>query len=107
MLDDDAPLGALVPDIIPTPKRPSQPEVEAHNLTHVPFAPWCPFCVSGKAKDKPHKRSRQLDDEHVRVPRLECDFCIIDGDRVVLTVCDATTSFTQAIMLPAGKLSDS
>ena len=40
------------------PKRPSQSEVDAHMLTHLPFRSWCPHCVRGKSKGKPHK-SRQ------------------------------------------------
>ena len=28
--------------------RPSEEEVEMHNLTHLPFQPWCEHCVAWK-----------------------------------------------------------
>ena len=34
-------------------------EREAHNVTHMPFRSWCPHCVNGKAKDRPHKKQDQ------------------------------------------------
>ncbi len=36
------------------PCKPTQEEVDLHNVTHVPFRNWCPFCVMGKAKANPH-----------------------------------------------------
>ena len=27
-----------------------------HELTHIPFKPWCTSCVKGKAQSEPHKR---------------------------------------------------
>ena len=35
--------------------RPSEKEVARHNLTHVPFRPWCEVCVRGAANASPHK----------------------------------------------------
>ena len=32
------------------PNQPSEKELEDHMVTHVPFRPWCPFCVAGKVK---------------------------------------------------------
>ena len=37
------------------PVRPTQDEVEKHNITHLPFRSWCPCCVAGKAKSEPHR----------------------------------------------------
>ena len=34
------------------PGAPSQDERDAHDLTHIPFRPWCNACVRGRAKDK-------------------------------------------------------
>ena len=33
---------------------PTQEEIEAHQVTHLPFRSWCPACVKGKAKDEAH-----------------------------------------------------
>ena len=37
--------------------RPSDEEVEMHNLTHLPFQPWCEHCVATRGKEDPHKQS--------------------------------------------------
>ena len=39
------------------PREPSRAEREEHNLTHLPYRSWCPFCVAGKAHSAPHKLS--------------------------------------------------
>ena len=43
------------------PGAPTQAEVDSHNITHLPFRPWCPSCVAGQAKDKHHKRDEETD----------------------------------------------
>ena len=35
---------------------PSQQEVDAHELTHLPFRSWCSHCMRGRGKDMPHRR---------------------------------------------------
>ena len=45
------------------PCMPTQEEVDLHNVTHVPYRNWCPFCVAGKAKANPHfKRDNSVAD---------------------------------------------
>jgi len=100
---DDAALTSLLPSVLPTPAPPSAAEYQSHQLTHLPFASWCPHCVSGKAKETPHRRVRVQTEEHIAVPRLEADFLIVDQDRTALTVVDSTTTFLQVIMLRMGK----
>ena len=41
---------------LPDPQRPCQKEVDAHNLTHLPFRNWCPHCMRGRGKEMPHQR---------------------------------------------------
>ena len=41
------------------PAEPSRDERARHELTHVPFRPWCRHCVSGKAADNPHQRRQE------------------------------------------------
>ena len=36
---------------------PSREEYEEHMRTHVPFRNWCKFCVRGKCKSDPHRKS--------------------------------------------------
>ena len=34
---------------------PTEEEVRAHRVSHLPFREWCPECVAGRAKDWPHR----------------------------------------------------
>ena len=36
------------------PKLPNQMEVDAHQLTHVPYRNWWPHCVKGRGKEMGH-----------------------------------------------------
>jgi hypothetical protein len=50
------------------PGQPTRTERAAHELTHLPFRPWCADCVAGKAADDPHRRAaREEDDGPVKV----------------------------------------
>ena len=40
---------------LPTLVEPTKAEVEWHNLTHVPHAPWCSVCVRGRGRDCRHE----------------------------------------------------
>ena len=41
---------------LPGPEPPSVVERQLHELTHLPFAPWCEACVRGRGKDAPHQK---------------------------------------------------
>ena len=47
---------AVMPAIARDPGMPSKEEREAHNVTHLPFRPWCEFCVKGRGRDRYHRR---------------------------------------------------
>jgi hypothetical protein len=50
------------------PGQPTRDGGAAHDLTHLPFRPWCADCVAGKAADDPHRRAaREEDDGPVKV----------------------------------------
>ena len=38
------------------PGQPAQADCDEHDLTHIPYRPWCEACVKGKAKRKPSRR---------------------------------------------------
>ena len=38
------------------PQRPCQKDVDAHELTHLPFRNWCRHCVRGRGKEMAHQR---------------------------------------------------
>ena len=39
---------------MPMPKLPSDAEVAAHNLTHLPYRSWCPHCVAARRPKSHH-----------------------------------------------------
>ena len=50
------------------PAEPTRKEWEEHQLTHVPFRSWCPFCVKGRGApnmplDEAKKEERERMDE--------------------------------------------
>ena len=47
---------ARLPKVFRDPGAPTETEIEQHNVTHLPFRAWCPSCVEGKARDRPHRR---------------------------------------------------
>ena len=53
------------------PQRPCQKDVDAHELTHLPFRKWCPHCMRGRGKEMP--RQRQAVDKKLELHELSID----------------------------------
>ena len=49
----------VIPRGIPAPKTPSPDAVARHNLTHLPYAAWCPHCVAARRANNPHFRTEE------------------------------------------------
>ena len=49
-------------------------------VTHVPFRPWCPFCVAGKSKANPHKKKGERD---LTVPEVHMDYMFMESREAV------------------------
>ena len=87
------------------PKEPTESERAQHELTHMPYAPWCQACVHGKGKSDLHQTSRST------LPVVQMDFTfpqftLAGGDVVILTAVDTLTGMCVAIKLPSKKVSD-
>ena len=57
----------------PVPHKQSEFEKMKHQLTHIPFQPWCTSCVKGKAQAELLKRTERIIDQerpHGRAPCL-------------------------------------
>ena len=50
------PVSPAVPDM------PDAETVRQHNLTHIPFQPWCQVCVQGQGKDRAHCKAVDADE---------------------------------------------
>ena len=55
-----------------TPYKPSQAEVEDHDLTHLPYRSLCKHCIRGRGKETGHQ---QQCGEDRAVPEFHRDFC--------------------------------
>ena len=58
------------------PREPSEFEKQKHNLTHIPFQPWCTSCVKGKAQAEPHKRTERIIEDS-ELPVIQCDYLML------------------------------
>ena len=54
------------------PRKPTQEEVDEHELTHLPYRNWCPICVRGKGKELDHRKSI---DEPRGLSEYSFDYC--------------------------------
>ena len=65
------------PKYLRQPKQPSKQERELHNMTHIPFQPWCVVCQEAKGRASQHKKQQastktskiQLDYAYIRQPQ--------------------------------------
>ena len=86
-----------------TPGRPTQQEIEDHELSHCPPRSWCDHCVKGQMKDDPSKTVTG-DLAESDVIRVKMDYCFLTED--VRTKDDehqksttARTSLTVLVMI--------
>ena len=47
-----------------------------HDLTHIPFKPWCTSCVKGKAQAEPYKRIEHIIEDS-ELPIVQCDYLVL------------------------------
>ena len=78
----------------PRPVRPSPDKVAQHELTHLPFAAWCPVCVCGRAADAPHVR--RLPDESTEAV-VEADYAYLGAGVGLVTLLVATDMDSGAV----------
>lgn len=48
-----------------TPMLPSQSEIDEHNITHLPFRNWCPFCIRGRGQSSGHFARKTADEQQI------------------------------------------
>ena len=74
------------------PCEPSESEKTKHELTRIPFTPWCTSCVKGKAQSEPHKCiERTIEDSEPS--SVQCDYLVLadtasDGLKSFEHVCE-------------------
>jgi hypothetical protein len=83
------------------PRKPTDKEVETHNLTHLPYRNWCAVCVRAKGKDLDHRRDAR---GPRGLPEFSFDYCF-PGDEfgyklTILIGRERTTGMTMATVVP-------
>ena len=73
------------------PGQPTREERARHDLTHLPFRPWCADCVAGRAADDPHRRVAREDDDGPTKVSVDYGFVTekvgeLDVQRTILVV---------------------
>ena len=58
---------------VSAPVLPSEAEVEAHNVSHLPFRSWCSACVRGRALSLGHRRVDAKTKEAEQIPTISVD----------------------------------
>ena len=60
------------------PRRPTQAEIDEHDMTHIPYRNWCSICVRCRGKDLDHRRAVE---EERGVSEYAFDYCF-PGDEL-------------------------
>ena len=83
---------------------PCEADVNYHNLTHLPFRSWCPYCVQGKAVSHPHVKRKA---EEADVPVISSDYMGLkhrepeEGQNPIIVTVDRKTKTKFAHVLKA------
>ena len=88
------------PKALRQPSEPTLTERLEHELTHLPFRPWCDICVRAKSRQS---KSRKLS---MKQPVLQMDFSFL-GDSphakeqiTILNVVDVLTNMALSVVIP-------
>ena len=84
------------------PAEPTEEEVREHNMTHIPFKPWCELCIAHKSRqDKHHRESHTSSEQSV----VSFDFGYADRgtDETLIMLCihDRHTKMMHAVPTPS------
>jgi hypothetical protein len=97
-----------------TPQAPSEVERLMHELTHLPYQPWCEACVRGRGRDLPHLGLKLKGEGALEGARLRPTICMdwfevasstesgqkSAGITQALLIIDAETGFVAAVPSP-------
>ena len=75
VVQDDEGEAFQIPKGVTEPRPPPLDVQKRHNLTHWPYANWCPHCVMARRNESPHLQSRR--GENRSLPLFVLDYCFI------------------------------
>ena len=93
------------PHVWRVPVQPTDRERELHEATHLPFQPWCEFCIQGKSPNRKHlSDQRDAEEKEEAIPTVAMDYMFLsaqDQDKMspVLVTRDtkSKTLFAHAV----------
>ena len=90
--------------VLATPRTPTKAEREEHDVSHVPYRPWCRFCVMGRGPERRHlTQSGDRDDDR---PRVFADYGYLSGRLNTTVSCERTDAlawtFAAAVSMQGG-----
>ena len=59
--------------VMTDPRKPTEKEVELHNLTHLPYRNWCPLCVQ-EGVCEPKQNNVQTKSGHQKTIKVKMNF---------------------------------
>ena len=81
---------AQQPRAVRDPGQPTQAMIDEHDLTHIPYRPWCDTCVRGKAKRKPSRTISGAYSES-QCARVRIDYAYLTENVEAVEVGDSRT----------------
>ena len=66
------------PKSLTSPMRVTAEERALHDLTHMPYKPWCKYCVWARARNMAH--TKKDEDAEGGVPRVSMDYHFMGKD---------------------------
>ena len=83
------------------PKLPTKKDVDAHNLTHLPYRNWCHYCVEGTGKMAPRFKQQARTDGLTEI-RFDYCFMCTEGHPLatILVAKENATKMSMATVVP-------
>ena len=92
--------GVRAPREVQDVKRPSEPEITEHELTHLSFRSWCAHCIRGRGEATPQARAER-DDSGVPEVHMDNYFlgCQSEEAQPVLVIRDLDTKMLVSFVV--------
>eukprot|EP00435_Cladocopium_sp_Y103_P051699 s1657_g16.t1 len=65
------------------PREPTDEEVALHELSHLPYQTWCPYCVACKGRQDAQKKL-EVGEEGRAIPSIQLDYCFCESKYVTV-----------------------
>ena len=82
--------GGRSPNVRPAATAPGPAEVQKHNITHVPYQPWCLRCVAGRSVGQLHKRVDRSNRAAGSEVVVQVDYAFFGKVTILVVVCTKT-----------------